>query len=129
MILRVRSFTYVVKQQSKIQQVRLLEFVQELRKTSIPFRLGLPKCVQIFDGHEAVFVHGEPVRIVSDNQRIYDREFRKQRGEQTQRMHGPQRLGRMGREKNLLQIVPEFRSLRRGSRYGRNEFLYLMFGS
>jgi hypothetical protein len=91
-----------VQEQREVQQVRLLDFVEELRVTLVPLRLRLPQRVKVLDGDERVLVDREPVRIVPDDELIDYAELRHEHGQQAKRMHDAQRFGRVRRKQNLL---------------------------
>ena len=104
----LRALARVVKKQRKVEQVGLLEFVEKLGIALVPLGLGLPQRVQILDGHEGVLVHREAVRVVADHERIDCLEIPasssvSRRSECIAR----KRFGRMRRQQNFLQIVPE----------------------
>ncbi len=79
--------------------------------------------MEALDGEKRMLIHGEAMVEIAHHQSINGLQFGKQQCEQTQRVHGPQRVGGMRLQKSLLQVKPELRSAW-GSRRQRRQGLF-----
>src|SRR5882724_10151804 len=53
-----RGFAGVMEQQREIEQRRLLQFLQQLSKSQVPFRFRFLQTMQMFNREERMFVDG-----------------------------------------------------------------------
>jgi hypothetical protein len=107
-----------VEKQAKEEQLGALEFGEDFPKLLLPAALGRaasggrgssPRSqrLQVLDGHQGMLVHGVAVVEIADDQTINDAEFREERRQQAQAVHGTQRISRVRLEQDATQGRPE----------------------
>ena len=97
----------VVQQDREIEQLGLVQLAEDAGVAFVPFELGLPQAVQIFDRLERVFIHRETMRNFAHGKRVNPLQLRQEQSQQMEGVHRAQRVRRMQFRQNIFQKPPK----------------------
>ncbi len=116
MVRALQPFAGIVQKQRQEKQLRGFDLRQKFGEGLRSFDVCGFQLMQYVDGHQRVFVDRVTVIKVAQHKQIDGFEFRHGVRQQVQRMHGAQRVGRMGKRQGFAQLRPQSLVLRHGVR-------------
>jgi len=118
----------VVQQDREVEQLGLVQLAEDTGVAFVPFELGLPQTVQIFNGPERVFIHRETVRDLAHGKRVNPLQLRQEQSQQMEGVHRAQRVRRMQFRQNIFEKTPKNAATLKAGGQPRPRLFQLMFG-